>query len=86
MNPGMLQQIHIVIETGLDTKEVLLMAPMTGPYPIPQDKSYRDERAIARVLREVADEFDKGMGFRGWVAPVGSLDQLPEADAGPQAG
>lgn len=70
--PNMIQRVHVVIEVGLDDEHVLLIAPMTGPYDIPPEKHYRDERAIAKVLREVADQLEDSMGFQGWVPPKGA--------------
>lgn len=60
----MIQRVYCVIETGL-TAPLLAATPVYGPIDIPADFHPYDERVIARVLRQMADELEGGMSFVG---------------------
>lgn len=69
------QRVYAVIEAGhiLDANPALMqMTPLGGPEDINAEKHYRDERAIADALRDLADRIEQGDSFEGCTLTIGA--------------
>lgn len=68
------QRVYAVIEAGnvIDGElHPMQMTPLGGPEDINPEKHYRDERAIANALRDLADRIEEGDHFEGCTLKVG---------------
>jgi hypothetical protein len=57
------QRLYVLVESGSPGRE-MVMGVMDHEV-IPGELHYRDERAIATALRNLADRFEQGGGFVG---------------------
>lgn len=60
----MIQRVYAVLEVGLDETSLMTLTPAAScPVDIPEPFHWRNEKAIAAALRQIADEIEHGDFF-----------------------